>query len=42
MTMYLFDSHGGWIAYLHSPTSTHVFNPQGECVGWRPFADADV
>ena len=42
MTVYLHDSQGVWIAFRTDPRSRDLFNPDGDWIGWFPWADDDA
>lgn len=42
MTAYLYDSQGVWIAFRVDDRARHLFNPDGDWIGWFPWDDGDA
>lgn len=42
MTAYLYDSQGVWIAFRTDERARHLFNPDGDWIGWFPWEDDEA
>src|SRR5436309_448270 len=42
MTEYLHDSQGVWIAFRADERARHLFNSEGDWIGWFPWDDDDA